>query len=265
MYWAYKLPPDWSNKIRFRVWGVSFFVRCLPFGWSYSPIIAIENLARFLVLAHPWQVIFIQHLDDILLVFTDKPVLVWDTDHLVRDLVQAGWMVSPNSVTVPTMPLKWPGKVLNGTRLTIHQSPAYLAQMVAMWIRLACQGYYEKWGRRLVGKVLWAASPSRLVLPFLQGPIAWIVWGPPCSAYAPQRVVRSFGKAMAQCILPWKAKTPREPKWMWYVDTARSAVGFLGAVTACQPLCKVKSVEGSCPSVVRMRTSPRVRQNMATT
>ena len=227
MYRACKLPPKWSNKIRFRVRGESFFVPCPPFGWSHSPVIAIANLARFLVLAHPGQVILIRYLDYIVLVSTDRHVLAWDTDKLVWDLIQAGWKVSPTSVTVPTSSLTWLGKIPDGTRLTIQQSPAYLAQMVAMWIRLACRGYYEKRGRRLVGKVLWAASPSRMVLPFMQGRT---VWGPPCSAYTPQRVLRSFGEAMAQCVVPWKAKCPKEPRWMWYVDAARSPVGFLGAV-----------------------------------
>ena len=41
-----------------------------PFGWAHSPIIAIENLARFLILAHPGQVILIQYLDDVMLVST---------------------------------------------------------------------------------------------------------------------------------------------------------------------------------------------------
>ena len=71
--------------------------------------------------------ILIQYFDDILLVSTDKQLLAWDTDQLVRDMVQAGWMVSPKSITVPTSSLTWLGKVLDGTRLTIQQSPAYLA------------------------------------------------------------------------------------------------------------------------------------------
>ena len=75
MYWACKLPPEWSDNIRFRVRGVSFFVPCLPFGWSYNLVMAIENLARFLMLAHPGQVIIIQHLDDNPLVSTEGQVL----------------------------------------------------------------------------------------------------------------------------------------------------------------------------------------------
>ena len=138
MYWACKLPPKWSDKTRLRVRGMSFFVPCLRFGWSYSPVIAIENLARYPMLAHPGQVIIIQYLDDILLVSTERKVLEWDTSQLVTDLIQAGWIVSPKFVTVPSTSLTWLGKVLDGTRLTIKQSPAYLAEMTAVWLRLAC-------------------------------------------------------------------------------------------------------------------------------
>ena len=87
-------------------------------------------------------------------------------------------------------------------------------------------------------------QPSRMVLPFMlpfmQRPIAWTVWGPPCSAYTPQRVLRSFEEAMAQCILPWKPKCPRELRWIWYVDAAKSPVGFLGAVWGTEPGCRIE-------------------------
>ena len=68
MYWACKLPPEWSGRITFHVNGVLYMANSLPFGWAHSPIIASENLAHFLILAHPGQVIQIQYLDDVLLV-----------------------------------------------------------------------------------------------------------------------------------------------------------------------------------------------------
>ena len=41
MHWASK-PQDFCRSIRFRVNGQSYFVPSLPFGWAFSPIIAIE-------------------------------------------------------------------------------------------------------------------------------------------------------------------------------------------------------------------------------
>ena len=163
------------KKICFKVNGVFFSVPSLPFAWSYGPVIALENLARLLAVAHQGQVILLQYLDDILLLSTDRHTLEWDTGKLVSDLVSAGWVVSPKSVTVPTTSLTWLGKELNGVDLSIQQSPVYLAQMVVMWLRLASTGYYVKRARRSVGKVLWASSPRTLVVPFMQWPVAWTV------------------------------------------------------------------------------------------
>ena len=75
MYWACNLPLEWSGRITFQVNGVSYVVNSLPFGWAHSPIIAIENMARFLILTHLGQVILIQYLGDVLLVSTDANVL----------------------------------------------------------------------------------------------------------------------------------------------------------------------------------------------
>ena len=84
-------PPEWARRINFRVNGVSYVVNSLPFGWAHSLIIAIEYLTRFLILAHLGQVILIQYLDDVLLVSTDATLLRWDTQRLVKDLVEGVW------------------------------------------------------------------------------------------------------------------------------------------------------------------------------
>ena len=120
MYGACKPPPEWSGRITFRVNGVSYVVHSLPFWWAHSPIIAIENLARFLILTHPGQVILIQYLDDVLLLSTDANVLRWDTKQLVPDLVEGGWVVSPKSVVEPSTSITWMGKSINGESYEIQ-------------------------------------------------------------------------------------------------------------------------------------------------
>ena len=157
-------------------------------------------------------------MDDILLVSTDNNVLHWDTRQLVEDLVSGGWGVSPKSVIEPFTVITWMGKTINGASYEIQKSRVYIAQMVTMWLHLACQGYYEKRCKRLVGKLLWAAAPSRLTLPFLQGPIAWTVWGLPCAPYTPQKVLQSLSEALTQ----WSSEIPRNTKYTWYVDAAKS-------------------------------------------
>ena len=79
-------------------------------------------------------------------------------------------------------------------------------------------------------KILWATTPSRLPLPFLQGPMAWTTWGPPYAPYTPPKVLRSLCHAIAVCCQPWKAGTVIEPKHIWYVDGARSKAGYVAAM-----------------------------------
>ena len=59
MYQACKPPDDYKHLIQLRVNGVSYYIPSLPFGLSFIPIIAIETVARHLVLRHPRQVILI--------------------------------------------------------------------------------------------------------------------------------------------------------------------------------------------------------------
>ena len=90
MYCACKVPAEFRNSIRFKVNGVSYYVPSLPFGWAFSPIIAIETPARYLSLQHPGQVILIQYLDDVLSASVSPEVLRTDTAAVARDLVQGG-------------------------------------------------------------------------------------------------------------------------------------------------------------------------------
>ena len=65
---------------------MSYFVPSLPFGWAFSPIVAIGTLARYLSLKHPDQVILIQYLDDVLLPSVSIDILRHDTAEVARDL-----------------------------------------------------------------------------------------------------------------------------------------------------------------------------------
>ena len=110
MYRACKVLAEFRNSIRFRVNGTSYFVPSLPLGWAFSPIIAIEIVARYLSLQHPGQVILIQYLDDVLLASVSLAVLRSDTTDVARDLMQGRWVVSPKLVVEPDTCITWLGK-----------------------------------------------------------------------------------------------------------------------------------------------------------
>ena len=69
------------------------------------------------------------------------------------------------------------------------QAPNYPAQVLKGSLRLSCCTYTKKRATRVIGKILWAATHSRLPPPFLQGPMAWTTWGPPCAPYTPPKVL----------------------------------------------------------------------------
>ena len=103
--------------------GASYYIPSLPFAWSFSPIIAIETLARHLVLRHPRQVILIQYLDDVLLISTDRELLASQARGLASDLVSMGGKVSPKSDIVPKSSITWLGKIISGSDYSMAQAP----------------------------------------------------------------------------------------------------------------------------------------------
>ena len=240
MYWACKLPANLRDSIRFRVNGRSYHIPSLPFGWAFSPILAIETLSRSLVLQYPGTIILTQYLDDVLLISTNPLCLRLEANQLATDLSKAGWKVSPKSDLEPKTSVTWLGKTIDGATFSMAQAPTYLAQVIKGWVKLACRTYTEKRARRLVGKILWAATPSRQPLPFLQGPMAWTTWGPPCAPFTPPRVLRSLCHAISLCCQPWHAKRCVDPQHTWYVDAARSDAGYVAAVWGPDLGCRIK-------------------------
>ena len=113
-------------------------------------------------------------------------------------------------------------------------------RLLKEWLRPCCCTYTEKRARRVIGKILWAATPSRLPVPFLQGPMAWTTWGPPCAPYTPPKVLRSLCHAIALCCQPWKASAVVDPKHTWYVDAVRSKAGYVAAVWGPELGCRIK-------------------------
>ena len=82
--------------------------------WLGTQPLQWENLAQFLILYHPGQVIVVQCLDDVFLVSVDRGVWERDTSALVTNLRIVGWVVCPKSVIVPSSEITWMGKNISG-------------------------------------------------------------------------------------------------------------------------------------------------------
>ena len=101
----------------------------LLFGWAYGRITGVENLARFLILGHPGQVILSPYLD-ILLVSIDRQIVGWDTRQLVVEAVRG--VGGCKSEGYPGSEKKSIGPPMKYSK----QSPMYIAQMVATDLQL---------------------------------------------------------------------------------------------------------------------------------
>ena len=185
MFWSVRLPPEYVDSFRFRVRGTTYAIPSLPFGWTHSPAIAVAVLAQYLAVTFPGEVIIIQYVDDILLVAANRTALAQCTDALARDLEHQGWRVSPKSQMTPSAEVSWMGKDLHGGQHTIIESATYMATLVALWLRLGTRGYDARAMRRLCGEIVWASRPGRGAMPFMNGALAWLNWGPAAAKYTP--------------------------------------------------------------------------------
>ena len=233
MFWFVQLPPQYANSFRFRVRGITYAIPSLPFGWTHSPTIAVAVLAQYLAVTFPGDIIIIQYVDDILLVAADRTALARCTHALARDLECQGWRVSPKSQLDPSMEVSWMGKDLHGGRHTIIQSANYMATVTALWVRLATHGYDARTMRRLCGKIIRASRPGRGAMPFMNGALAWLNWGPHRAMYTPPAVLRGLMEATAVCLTPWTAPAPvTGPAEQWFVDAAFDAGHWTAALWA---------------------------------
>ena len=147
--------------------------------------------------------------------------------------------MSPKSVLEPISCIAWLGKKIDGRDFSMQQTHTYIAQTLKGWLHLACCTYIEEHLRRVIGKTLWAATPGRQALPFLQGPMAWPIWGPPCAPYTPPRVLRSLCEALAVSVAPWWAPECIDPHHTWYADAAKFRYGYVAATWGPSLGCRI--------------------------
>ena len=224
MFCSVRLPPKYADSFRFWVRETTYAIPSLPFGWTHSPAIAVVVLAQYLAVTFPGDIIIIQYVDDTLLLTAQRTTLAHCTNALAHDLEHQGWRVSPKSKMTPSLEVSWMGKDLHGGQHTIIQSATYMATMTALWLWLRTRGYDARAMRRLCGKILWASRPGRGAMPFMNGALAWLNWGPPVAKYTPLAVLRGLMEAIAVCLTPWTAPEPLTGRAeQWFVDAAFDA------------------------------------------
>ena len=119
------------------VWGF----HSLPFGWTHSPVIATELLAKTVAKFDMLDIRPVQYVDDVLVYGFDRDRTREAGRRLWNLLEQDGWLCSPKSQLKPSKVIDWMGKALGGQAWSVQSSAGYVVGMMNMWIKLATLGY----------------------------------------------------------------------------------------------------------------------------
>ena len=149
-----------------QVWGF----HSLPFGWTHSPVMATELLAKTLAKFDMPDIRPVQYVDDILVYGFDRDRVREAGRWLWTLLEQDGLLCSLKAQLEPATVIDWMGKTLDGQVWSMQSSAGCVAGMVNMWIKQATLGYCQKTLRRPLGKLAWADRPSRETSPHTSGP-----------------------------------------------------------------------------------------------
>ena len=174
MFWSCWVLEEERSTIRIGVMDEVWGFHSLPFGWTHSPVIATELLAKTLEKCDMPGIRPVQYVDGIV-VYGFNRDRVKDAGRKLWDVLEHdGWLCSPKSQLEPSTAIDWMDRQV----WSMQSSAGYVAGMVTMLIKLATLGYCQKTVRRLLGKLAWADRPSRETSPLTSGPLAWMVWGP---------------------------------------------------------------------------------------
>ena len=113
----------------------SFATRCLPFGWTWSPVLAQHTMLHILepcirLLSTLWI-----YSDDVLLAHPDPHFLMYVTNYATFLLSSAGFLLSPKCHLTPTNAFTWLGKQLSAST-GITNAPARPTQLLLHIINL---------------------------------------------------------------------------------------------------------------------------------
>lgn len=166
-FWSLLLPHEVTGFFTFAAGDTQTYgTRRLPFGWSWSPIIAQLTLARILAPVATWfPGRFWQYVDDILIADEDPHFLHFTGSYLVHLLARSGLVINSKSQLQPVKSLTWLGKrILGGA---IINTPQRIAQGLAHVWALRTRQLAFRALQRCLGTLQWLLSPTSTYSPFL--------------------------------------------------------------------------------------------------
>ena len=137
-------------------------------------------------------------LDDILIVgirrFVRKAVR-----RATHRLQRVGFVISPKSVTEPSLNLDFVGKVFDLSSGTLENRPGILRGLVRLWLLLVLGLLNRKGMERLLGRLEWALRPSAGLSPILAGAYCWKHAG---GSRVPRALLRPLLTAISFALVP---------------------------------------------------------------
>ena len=140
--------------------------RRLPFGWSWSPIVAQLTLAHILAPVAAWfPSRFRQYVDDVLVGDEDLHFLYFAASYIVHLRTFSGLTVNTKSQLQPVHSLTWLGKHI--TQGCVTNLPHRIAQGIAHVWALRTRRLTFRALQKCLGTLQWLLSPASPFSPFL--------------------------------------------------------------------------------------------------
>ena len=203
-YWSITLPAQVQGAFCLSsATGQTFSCRRLPFGWTWSPILAQLFITTVLLpLRGLGDLHFWQYLDDILLASPDPPFLYAVSQYVCHLLTKAGFLISPKSCTVSSLHIMWLGKLLDSDPMKFTNSPSRVASVVLSIFYLRHARFRLRPLARILGALQWLASPASEV-GFLLAPAYALLHEPGRPRrHLPALVFRNLLRAAVLCLTP---------------------------------------------------------------
>ena len=162
-FWSLQLPADVRGAFYGCLFNTSFFTRRLPFGWSYSPILAQDTVGYHLLPVLKLTSYLWQYMDDVLIASTDPCFLTFLAEFTVHLLTQAGFRINADkSMLIPSKDITWLGRTISATAGTITTAPAQAAAALQQIAYLHIVHLCMRNLQRLLGTLQWLSAPASI-------------------------------------------------------------------------------------------------------
>ena len=160
-FWSIEIPAAVRGSFLFQSPLGNLSTRRLPFGWSWSPLLAHSFIKQLLSPLQHLLHTYWQYIDDLLLAHPDPYFLAFCTHYAAFLLTRAGFLLNDKSVFVPVTSITWLGKRIDTThRAFACNLPGQLARNFDVLFSVLLRPYSPRRLLQLLGMLQWAARPA---------------------------------------------------------------------------------------------------------